>query len=127
MARQTHVTPPTQVVTGTRKQKNQYVKDMWIDQLGGCCVVCRQVYKKVQISQSFQSKTQKKGKRANLEVHYIGEDRKGHKPYQLGKLEVPMQEDFAKQNSYLVEFASHLCPCELRCKQCHGEPRQRVR
>jgi len=118
--RQTQVTAPDQVVVGTQIEKNQCVKDAWIQQLGGSCVRCGEVYYKQQISQNFKSRASKKRKRSNLDAHYIGEDREAHKKFQLGKLQVPMSENFEKQNSYLKKFASHLCPCELLCKQCHG-------
>jgi hypothetical protein len=120
MTQHNQLTAPDHVVVGSQKERNDQVKEFWIKQLGAQCVNCEEAYKKVQIKQSFQSRTSKRGKRSNLKVHYTGSHRKGHKPFQLGKLQVPSDKDFKKQNSYLKEFIFHLCPCELRCKPCHG-------
>lgn len=119
--RQRCVTAPEYIVLGTQTERNRTVKEMWIQQLGGQCESCGEVYKRKKISRKFNSRVSKKMTISNLDAHYTGTDRKNHKGFQLGKLQVPMQNELAVQKNYLNNYINHLCPCKLLCKRCHGE------
>ena len=116
-----YVTAPTTAILGTQMERNRFVKDMWIGQLGGKCAGCGEKYEKKIISKKFNSRLSKKVEISNLDAHYTGNDREGHKKFQLGKLQVSMKDDYSIQKSYLNNCIENLCPCKLLCKRCHGE------
>ncbi len=41
-----YVTAPTTAILGTQMERNRFVKDMWIGQLGGKCAGCGEKYEK---------------------------------------------------------------------------------
>ena len=120
--RQTYVTALEYLVLGTQVARDRCVKQLWIEQLGGSCVSCGRLHYLEQLDLNFQDKHPIKQKRSSLDAHYIGLDRQGHEKCRLGKLHVSMQNDYYIQNKALKEFIKKLCPCELRCRRCHGRP-----
>jgi hypothetical protein len=111
------VTVPGHPIRGGRHERNQTVKDLWIEELWGRCAMCLVPYrKKVQLvhianRRAFMRWT------SNLDVHYTGSARQDHVPFRLGKLEVPVAK---RQQRYLETWVHHMCPCILLCRRCHG-------
>ena len=110
----------SKTVTGTPKKRRNFMKEYFINQMGGECVEChtQAVWELV-----FTRQHSGKGcyaRKCNLEAHHIIRSSQIKAKDRLANLYVVTGAKKKEQKAELRKFAVNLESCVLLCKQCHG-------